>query len=195
MEGFLRMASTRKPERKPENLKRMLLIELNEILEREQKLLRNGNLMNKLPDKGESIKKFFTQVEDEIKFRQSLDLIQDSMNKISISEQDKHVQKMCDLEKSPEKDRYKPFATLNKVKNVPPDSKIFKIMEDCNQSNKPTKLILLPESMDILKKQEERVKNEQVRIRFNRLMREAEDNDDSEKSASEQDSDIEEECT
>nr|XP_023015490.1 uncharacterized protein LOC111504987 [Leptinotarsa decemlineata] len=178
--------------RKPENLKKLPLIDLREILEREKKLLANKSVINKLPDKGESIRVFLTRVENEIKYRHSLDSIQDSLSKISITEPDKHIRKLCEIEKRPEKDRYKPFSTLNKVKEVPPNSKIFKLIEDCTASNNPTKLILLPESMNILIKQEERVKEEQRKIRYNRLLHQAEESDESSnESDSEENSEVE----
>lgn len=101
---------------------------------------------------------FRDKVEKEIRYREDFHNIEASVKRLSLNDNDKHVQKLCEIEKIPEKERYKPSATLNKVQEVQPNSKIFKIMEDCVQCNKPTKLILLPESIDILKKQDERVK-------------------------------------
>ncbi|KAJ8933015.1 hypothetical protein NQ314_014253 [Rhamnusium bicolor] len=158
--------------KKTENLKKMSLIQLKEILHRENTLLKNNKLINNLADKGESIKGFRDKVEMEVKYREELKNIEKSMNKLSTcdNENEKHVQKLCEIEKTPEKERYKPFSTLNTIKEVKSDSKIFKIMEDCTHCNKPTKLILLPESIDILKKQDERVKEEQVRVRHKRIL-------------------------
>lgn len=110
-----------------------------------------------MSDKGESIKNFRDKVEKEIRFREDLQDIEASVKKLTLND-DKHVQKLCEIEKIPDKERYKPFATLNKVKEIQPNSKIFKIMEDCVQCNKPTKLISLLESIDILKKQDEKIK-------------------------------------
>ncbi|CAG9813661.1 unnamed protein product [Phaedon cochleariae] len=172
--------------KKRESLKKMALIELKETLEREENLLKNIRLINKLKDKGESIRQFRDQVKNEIEYRKGLDDIQSSIGKLSISDQETHAQKLCEFEKSPAKERYKPFSTLNKTMKINPDSKIYKIVEDCKPYVKPTKLIPLPESMDILKKQEDRVKEEMVKIHFNRLLiQEGEDDcssSDSEKS-------------
>lgn len=75
-----------------------------------------------------------------------------------LDDTEKHVKKICEFEKTDEKGRYKPFATLNKTIEIKPDRKVFKIIEDCKFDNKPTKLIPLVESMNILKQQEEKIK-------------------------------------
>lgn len=105
--------------------------------------------------------------------------------------------KLCEFEKAPEKDRYKPFTTLNKCIEIKPDRKVFKTMEDCKLEKKPTKLISLYESMNLQKQQEERAKvsfssenswnfvwcviffkGEQVRVRYERLMEKLKENND-----------------
>lgn len=117
------------------------------------------NIIKNLPDRGESINKFREIVENEIKYREQITNLEQSVNSLSLVEDSqKHVTKLCDLERHIEKDRYKPFSTLNKSIEIKPNRKVFKCMEDCKLDNKPTKMIPLPESMEILKQQEERVK-------------------------------------
>lgn len=65
--------------------------------------------------------------------------------------------KLCEFEKTA-KDRYKPFATLNKSIEIKSERKVFKVMEDCKLDNKPTKLISLFESLNIQRQQDESLK-------------------------------------
>ncbi|XP_018571277.1 uncharacterized protein LOC108910973 [Anoplophora glabripennis] len=174
--------------KKREDLSKINLIQLREILQRENALLKNNALIGRLPDKGESIKSFRDKVEKEIIFRKNLDDIEATINKLSLSENERHIQKLCEIEKIPVKERYKPFSTLNKAKEVQPDSKVFKIMEDCAHCNKPTKLIPLSESIDILKKQDERIREEQLKARHRRIfekLRELDENQANEEKNSE----------
>lgn len=85
--------------------------------------------------------------------------LEESVNKLSIlDDTQKHIKKLCEVERSSEKDRYKPFSTLNKTIEIQPDRKVFKNMEDCKVNEKPIKLIPLPESLNIMKEQEEKLK-------------------------------------
>lgn len=144
-------------------------------------------MLTNLPDKGESVRKFRDLLETEIKNREQIvDLEQSVTNLCLLTDAQKHVQKICKFEKKPQKDRYKPFATLNKTIEIKPERKVFKVMEDCKLENHPTKLLQLPESMDILKQQEERIKvcfflvrvlfanisfqEGQLKIRYERIM-------------------------
>ncbi|CAG9838242.1 unnamed protein product [Diabrotica balteata] len=169
------MASKKSSSRKPEELKKMSLIQLKEILSREESLLKNKSIISKLSDKGESIKKFHEQVKYEIKYREEMADLEISISTLQISESDKHVQKLCELEKSPGKERYKPFSTLNTTKEIHTDRKVFKTMEDWSKCNKPTKLIPLAESMEILKQQDEKIKEEQIKFKHRLLERQLEE--------------------
>lgn len=123
---------------------------------------------------------------------------------------------MCEFEKTLEKERYKPFATLNKTIEIKPDRKVFKTIEDCKFDNKPAKLIPLVESLNILKQQEEKIKvslslnnrnfysaslifqEEQVKLRYERLMEKlkehnADENSESDEECSEASSSSEDE--
>ncbi|KAJ8983889.1 hypothetical protein NQ317_000925 [Molorchus minor] len=153
---------------KVEDLGKLSMIELKDILHRENELLKNSKLINKLPDKGESIKLFRARVEKEIEFRDELGEIEESFSNLPLG--DKHEQKLYCMETAPRKERYKPFATLNKTLEVPPESNAFKLMEDCSRTNKPVQMINLPESIEILKEQDEKVKEEQMRAREKRLI-------------------------
>lgn len=116
-------------------------------------------MIEKLPDKGESIKQFHKLVENEIKFKENVDTLECSLNQLSVlDDTEQHIKKLCEFDKSPVKERYKPFATLNKTIEIQPERKVFKVVEDCKLETKPTKLIPLMESMDIMKKQEDRIK-------------------------------------
>ncbi|CAH1110761.1 unnamed protein product [Psylliodes chrysocephalus] len=172
------------------SIKKMDVIQLREVLAREESLLKNKLIMSKLPDKGNSIKKFYECVKQEIQNRENLADINAGLQKLNISEADKHVQKICGLETNPKKERYKPFSTLNKIQEIHTDRKVFKTMEDWSKCNKPTKLILLSESLEILKQQDEKVK-EQVKIKQGLLFNSNEEDDstDSEKSETSDDDD------
>lgn len=113
---------------------------------------------------------------------------------------------MCEFEKTLERDRYKPFATLNKTIEIKPDRKVFKTIEDCKFDNKPAKLISLAESLNILKHQEEKIKvglspndknfhstslifqEEQVKLRYDRLMEKLKEDNVEENCASDEES-------
>lgn len=123
--------------------------------------------MEKLPDKGESIREFHKLLESEIKIREQINNLGNSVKKLSVlDETEKHIQKLCEIEKRPEKDRYKPFATLNKTIEIKPNRKVFKVIEDCKLENHPTKLIPLCQSLRVLKQQEERVKVCLSKVKF-----------------------------
>lgn len=112
-----------------------------------------------MPDKGDSIKAFLDLVQKEVQYRQDLSGLEESVKQLSLeNDLPKHDLKLCGFEKTPKKERYKPFATLNKTIEIKPDRRVFNYVEDCKIHEKPTKLIPLSESLTILKKQEERVK-------------------------------------
>ncbi|XP_056638777.1 uncharacterized protein LOC130446498 [Diorhabda sublineata] len=173
--------ATSKTSRNQENIKKMNLIQLKEVLQREDTLLKNKSILSKLPDRGESVRKFHEQVKNEIKYREDLSDLEHSISALKLSETDKHVQKICEMEKTPKKERYKPFSTLNNTKQVHTNRNVFKTMEDWSKCNKPTKLISLVESIEILKHQDEVIKEEQVKLKHRLLVRQLE-NEDSEKS-------------
>lgn len=115
-------------------------------------------MLSRLTDQGEAIKVLYDLLQQEVNFRKELATVETHFQNLAISNADKHTQRLCSIEKKPEAERYKPFSTLNNVKEVKKGSKIFNIMEDCKENIKPTQLIPLQESLNIQKEQEDRVR-------------------------------------
>lgn len=116
--------------------------------------------MRKLPDKGESIIKFRDKVEAEIKHRESVEALEASFATLSVNVDlpvDKHTEKMFVMEK-PEKKRFIPGLTLQKEYHPKAGHDSSKFIEDAKYFNKQTQRLSLPESVGILKKQDERTK-------------------------------------
>ncbi|CAH1965076.1 unnamed protein product [Acanthoscelides obtectus] len=154
---------------KVKKLKNMTLVELRESLQRENAILKNKKLIDKLRDKGASIEKFRDRIAAEINYREGLE-IQDAMSNLDIADC-QHVKHICEIEKRTSgTERYKPSSTLCHTKEINPQSKAVKLIEDCRSSQQPSKLIPLEESLCILKQQEERVKEEQTKVRQESLM-------------------------
>nr|CAI5846097.1 unnamed protein product [Callosobruchus analis] len=150
---------------KAQMLKKMSLVELKESLERENKILMNKKLIDKLPDKGISIEKFRDQILAEIQYQQKLQDVQDRISNLNTNDC-QHVQHICEVEKRTSiTERYKPSSTLCHFKEINPNSRAIKLIEDCGISQKPSKLIPLKESLCILKQQEERFKEQQTKVR------------------------------
>ncbi|EFA11130.1 uncharacterized protein Polr2M [Tribolium castaneum] len=128
-----------------ENLTKLSLEELEEIYEREQNILKNKKLVSKLPDKGKQLEQKLEEIKKEIDLKRSLRDIEGSLKTLTIDSSkapvlnEKHVQHLCSMEKSPEKERYKPFSTL--------------AHEDKSKNQKPTQLIPLAESITLLVEQ------------------------------------------
>ncbi|VEN55052.1 unnamed protein product [Callosobruchus maculatus] len=155
---------------KAQKLKKMTLVELRESLQRENKILMNKKLIDKLPDKGKSIEKFRDQIVAEIQYREKLEDVQSKLNNLNTDEC-QHVQHICEIEKRTSViERYKPSATLCHSKEINPNSTAIRLIEDCGASQKPSKLIPLEESLCIQKQQEERFKEEQTKIRQESLL-------------------------
>ncbi|CAG9859964.1 unnamed protein product [Phyllotreta striolata] len=178
--------------RKSENLRKMTLIQLKEVSAREEALLKNKSLLSKLPDKGAAIKTFYNKVLEEIRAKEDLAAVEMSLQNLNISDSDKHTQKICGIEASPAKERYKPWYTLNSTKDIHTDRKVFRAMEDWSKCNKPTKLIPLSESLDLLKEQEEKVKQEQFKVKRRHLFELNDESDDSGSSTGEEIDEIDE---
>lgn len=74
-------------------------------------------MIKNLPDKGVQLQNKLEEVREELKLRQDLKKLEETMKDLKIEEgklekHNDHIQRMCNLEKSPVKDRYKPFVTL-----------------------------------------------------------------------------------
>ncbi|CAH0562031.1 unnamed protein product [Brassicogethes aeneus] len=177
------MIKTRKNDIK---LTQLSMLELKDLLDRENKLVNNRKLFAKLPDKGESVIRFRDKIQEEINNRNEICNIEQSLNKLSLDvnfcNKDKHIQKLCTIENKPDKERYKPFSTLNKQSEHKVDTSKF--IED-PFFDKTTKLVNLPESLNILSQQEERVKSEQYKSKFERELEKILQQEGGEKTESE----------
>ncbi|XP_044256371.1 uncharacterized protein LOC123006165 [Tribolium madens] len=131
-----------------ENLTKLSLEELEEIYEREKNILKNKKLVDKLPDKGKQLEQKLKEIKKEIDVKRSLQDIEGSMKTMSIDStkesvlNEKHVQHLCNMEKTPEKERYKPFSTLAHEDN-----------KSKERHQNPTQLIPLAESISLLVEQ------------------------------------------
>ncbi|RZB41084.1 GCOM2 domain containing protein [Asbolus verrucosus] len=120
---------------------------LEELYERQNNILKNRKIIDKLPDKGKQLKEKLDQVKKELELRQDIKELEQNMNMLTINNEstdvlkEKHVQYICSIEKSPKKERYKPFSTLVKEK------------EHREKTTKPTQLIPLAESITLLAEQ------------------------------------------
>lgn len=102
-------------------------------------------LVKQLPDQGKQLQDKLNKVEKELKLRRDLKDLEGNLKTLSISSEkfevlkEKHIQYVCNIEKSPEKERYKPFSTL--------------VHKDEKKGDKPTQLIPLVESITLLAEQ------------------------------------------
>jgi len=71
---------------KKENLMNKPLIDLREMLERENKLLANKKFIEKLKDKGEKVKRFRDEIERVIKIKESVEETESFLAKLSIGD-------------------------------------------------------------------------------------------------------------
>uniref|UniRef100_A0A336LZE8 CSON008498 protein n=1 Tax=Culicoides sonorensis TaxID=179676 RepID=A0A336LZE8_CULSO len=67
------------------NLKKLTKPELVEILEREEKLLKNKSKLNKLPDKGQKIREYYEKVQAELASRNEINLAAEQFSKLNIA--------------------------------------------------------------------------------------------------------------
>ncbi|CAH1377759.1 unnamed protein product [Tenebrio molitor] len=143
------------------NLAKLSLEELEELYERQNNILKNKKIVQHLPDKGKQLQQKLETVEKEIELRKDVKKLEKSMKALAIGSlneeiaKENHVQHMCSIEKSPTKDRYKPFSTLQK--------------EDKTKSEKPTQLIPLRESITLLTEQANKLTIEKARINIEEL--------------------------
>lgn len=75
------MSDAKKP-----NLMSRPLIDLREMLERENKLLANARFVARLKDKGEKIRRFRDEIERAIKIKQSLEETETFLARLSLGE-------------------------------------------------------------------------------------------------------------
>ncbi|XP_063709319.1 DNA-directed RNA polymerase II subunit GRINL1A [Culicoides brevitarsis] len=119
------------------DLKKISKVELLEIYEREEKLLKNQSKLDKLPDKGQKIREYFAKVKAELDNRNEIDKAAEQFSKLNIASIGQKALKNLEWTKDTRLD--KPEVTVDSDDEQEDDP--LKIIAKSNEAEKIVKVI------------------------------------------------------
>ncbi|KAF2883983.1 hypothetical protein ILUMI_22181 [Ignelater luminosus] len=160
-------------------LSKQTLPQLQDLLERQQTLMRNKNLLQQLKDRGESVIQLHDKILKEIQHRKDVISLEETLSNLTLTCNDsinteflkeKHVEYVCSKEKPIDDSRYRPHRTLiHKESKLSPNKSSKTTPQDITAASEPklihepTILITLPESLVIENEQAHRIIEEKAK--------------------------------